>query len=143
MIYPFSTGHQARCSSIQRSSHVLLSSISFAISVVSMVWSSEHCAFVVETYFKCREFVIAPISYSFWRRPARKNVKQKKHIVVETQFLTDLFSIKTETSWQTLQCTDTRDMLLPHLHNIPLLNMPSPWGYEYLTIVCGEFYIWI
>ena len=59
MIYPFSTGHQARCSSRKRSSHVSLSSISFAITVVSMAWSSEHPAFVGETYFKCGDSVIA------------------------------------------------------------------------------------
>ena len=59
MIYPFSTGQQARCSSRQSSSHVSLSSISFTISVVSMAWSTEHCAFVVETYFKCGDSVIA------------------------------------------------------------------------------------
>ena len=55
MIYPFSTGHQARCSSRKRLSHVSLSSISFA----SMAWSTEHRAFVVETYFKCGDSVIA------------------------------------------------------------------------------------
>ena len=59
MIYPFSTGHQVRCSSRKRSSHVSLSSISFAVSVVSMAWSTEHRAFVVETYFKCGDSVIA------------------------------------------------------------------------------------
>ena len=52
MIYPFSTGH---CSSRKRLSHVSLSSISFAISVVS----TEHRAFVVETCFKCGDSVIA------------------------------------------------------------------------------------
>ena len=59
MMYLFSTDHQAHCSSSQRSSHVSLSSISFAISVVSMAWSTEHHAFVVETYFKCGDSVIA------------------------------------------------------------------------------------
>ena len=59
MIYPFSTGHQACCSSRKRSSHVSLSSISFAISFVSMAWNTEHRAFVVETYFKCGDSVIA------------------------------------------------------------------------------------
>ena len=59
MIYPFSTGHQARCISRQRFSHVSLSSINFPISVVSMAWSTEHRAFVVETYFKCGDSVIA------------------------------------------------------------------------------------
>ena len=59
MMHPFSTGRQARCSSRKRSSHVPLSSISFAISVVSMAWSTEHRAFVVETYFKCGGSVIA------------------------------------------------------------------------------------
>ena len=58
MIYPFSTGRQARCSSRKLSSHVSLSSISFAISVVSIAWSTEHCAFVVEIYFKCGDSVI-------------------------------------------------------------------------------------
>ena len=58
-IDPFSTGYQARCSSRQRSSHVSLSRISFAILVVSMAWSSVHRAFVVVTYFKCGDFVIA------------------------------------------------------------------------------------
>ena len=53
MTYPFSTGHQARCSSRKRSSHVSLSSISFAISVVSMAWSSENRAFVVRTVAAC------------------------------------------------------------------------------------------
>ena len=59
MIYPFSTGHQTRCSSRKHSSLVSLSSISFAISVVSMAWSTEHRAFVVETCFKCGDSVIA------------------------------------------------------------------------------------
>ena len=59
MIYPFSIGHQARCIGRKHPSHVSLSSISFAISVVSMAWSTEHLAFVVETYFKCGDFVIA------------------------------------------------------------------------------------
>ena len=59
MIYPFSTGHQARCSSRKRTSHVSLNSISFAISVVGMAWNSDHCSFVVETYFKCSDSVIA------------------------------------------------------------------------------------
>ena len=59
MTYPFSTGQQARCSSRKRSSHVSLSSISFAISVVSIAWSSEHRAILVETYFKCGDSVIA------------------------------------------------------------------------------------
>ena len=112
MIYPFSTGHQACCSSRKRSSHVSLSSISFAISFVSMAWNTEHRAFVVETYFKCGDSVIAAqrqFCTHFWLRPARKSVKQKNHIVVDTQFLTDLFSIKTEISWQILQRTDTRN----------------------------------
>ena len=34
-------------------------SISFAISVVRMAWSSEHCDFVVEIYFKCGDSMIA------------------------------------------------------------------------------------
>ena len=59
MTYPFSTDHQDRCSSRKRWSHVSLSSISFAISVVSMAWSTEHRAFVVETCFKCGDSVIA------------------------------------------------------------------------------------
>ena len=59
MIYPFSTGHKACCSGRKRSSHVSLSSISFAISVVSMAWNTEHRAFVVETYLKCGDSVIA------------------------------------------------------------------------------------
>ena len=59
MIYRFSTGHQVRCSSRKHSSHVSLSSISFVILVVSMAWSTEHNAFVVETYFKCGDSVIA------------------------------------------------------------------------------------
>ena len=58
MICPFSSDHQARCSGRKRSSHVSLSSISFAISVVSMAWSTEHRAFVV-TYFKWGDSVIA------------------------------------------------------------------------------------
>ena len=56
---PISTAHQARCSSRKCSSRVSLSSISFAISVVSMLWSIEHRTFVVETYFKCGDSVIA------------------------------------------------------------------------------------
>ena len=36
-----------------------LNSISFAISVVSMAWSTDHRAFVAETYFKCGDSVIA------------------------------------------------------------------------------------
>ena len=59
MIYPFSSGHQARCSSRKRSSYVSLSSISFAISVVSMAWSTEHRVFVMATYFKYGDTVIA------------------------------------------------------------------------------------
>ena len=59
MIYPFSTDHQARCSSRKRSNHASLSSISFDISVVSMAWGTGHRAFVVETYLKCGDSVIA------------------------------------------------------------------------------------
>ena len=33
-------------------------SISFAISVLSMAWSTEHRAFVMDTYFKCGDSVI-------------------------------------------------------------------------------------
>ena len=59
MTYPFSTGHQVHCSRRKRQSRVSLSSISCATSVVSMAWSTEHRAFVVETYFKCGDSVIA------------------------------------------------------------------------------------
>ena len=59
MIYPFLTGHQARCSNRKRSSHVSLSSTSFAISVFCMAWSTEHRVFMVETCFKCGDSVIA------------------------------------------------------------------------------------
>ena len=79
MICPFSIGHQARCISRQRSSHVSLSSISFAISVVSKAWISEHHAFVVETYFICGDSVIAAerqfrTHFGVGRVPNRKTI---------------------------------------------------------------------
>ena len=149
MIHPFSTGHQARCSSRKRSSHVSLSSVSFAISVI-MTWNTEHCAFVVETYFKWGDSVIAAQrqfrthfgvgrhgrvsnrkTILFWIRYFRQTSSALKR---KSPGLVDFAAYRHQRSSQQW------DMLSPHHHNVPLLNMHSPWGY--LTVMCGEVFIW-
>ena len=147
MIYPFSTGHQARCISRQRSSHVSLSSISFAILVVSMAWNSEHRAFVGKTYFKCGDSVIdaqrqfrTNFGVGRHRRvPHRKTILLSIRNFRQTSSALKLKSPGRPRSVLTPETITAVRHVLPHHHNVPLLNMHSPWGY--LTVVRGEFYI--
>ena len=144
MIYSFSTGHQARCNIRKRSSHVSLSSISFAISVpvVSMAWSTEHRAFVVETYLKCGDSVIAAerqfrTHFGIGRHTRvpnrRKNIFlwicnfRQTSSALKGNLLVDLAAYRHQ------RPSEEWDMLSPH-HNVPLLNMHSSWWY--LTVVC-------
>ena len=112
MIYPFSTGYQAHCSSRKRSSHVSLSSISFAISVVSMAWSTEHRVFVVDTYFKCGDSMIAAqrqFHIHFGMGQHGKVPNRKTILLWIRNFRQTSSPLKRKSPGRISQHTDTRD----------------------------------
>ena len=140
MINPFSTGHQACCSSRKCSSNVSLSSISFAISEVSMAWSTEHRAFVVEIYFKCGDSVIAAQCQFCTHFGAGRHgrVPNRKTILLwirNFQKTSSALKRKSPGRPHSIQTPETITTVRHH-HNVPQLNMHSPWGY--LTVVCGR-----
>ena len=114
-----------------------MSSISFVISVVSMAWNSEHRAFVVETYFKCGDFMIAAqrqFRTHFdvdWqgRVPNRKTILLWIRNFRQTSSALKWKSPGIPRSVRTSVTIAAVRLAVTTSPQRALLNMHSPWGY--------------